>query len=207
MHSHQQDQHAGPGDDLACTQFRSFAALLLHERAAAASLLASDGRDCAVTLSRALCQVIELQSLDAQRAGGCLDLQLQGRFLKAALADELMLNLDWPGRRYWRYVRIEAALLYSARASEQVFTGIDRLLSARDPAQRPLARLYMHLLALGFQGRYRGSASLAPIEQYRRELFRFAWPGAAGLAGQDGAARAPESRVLPRRWWLSLTRR
>ena len=48
-----------------------------------------------------------------------------------------------------------------------------------------MARLYMHLLALGFQGRYRDSADLAPIAGYRRQLFQFAWQHAPGMAGRD----------------------
>jgi len=171
------------GDDRAAIAFRAFAAALVQERAAAAALPESEGRDGATALSARLCQLIALQSLDAGRAGGGLDTQLQARFLKAALADETMLNLDWAGRAHWRHVLVEATLFHSARAGEQVFADIDQLLQERDPARRPLARLYLQLLALGFQGRYRGGASLAPIADCRRDLFRFAWQREPGLAG------------------------
>jgi len=172
--------------DLASTQLRSFAAVLLQERAAAVALPESGGRAGAATLSAALCQLIELQSLEAGRlGGGGLDTQLQGRFLKAALADEMLLHLDWAGRAHWRHVLVEATLFHSARAGEQVFADIDQLLREREPARRPLARLYLQVLALGFQGRYRGSADLAPVAACRRDLFRFAWQREPGMGGRE----------------------
>ncbi|MDQ2822319.1 MAG: DotU family type IV/VI secretion system protein [Pseudomonadota bacterium] len=171
------------GDDLASSQFRAFAAFLLQERMAAAGLAEADGRAGAATLSHALCQLIDIQSVEAGRLREGVDTQLPGRFMKAALADELMLNLDWAGRPHWRHVLVEATLMHSARAGEQVFADIDQLLHERDPARRSLARLYMHLLALGFQGRYRGGADLAPIADYRRKLFQFAWQRAPDAGG------------------------
>lgn len=172
--------------DLASSQLRTFAGVLLQERAAAAALPESEGRAGAATLSAALCRLIELQSLEAGRlGGGGLDTQAQGRFVKAALADEMLLHLDWAGRAHWRHVLVEATLLHSARAGEQVFADIDQLLREREPARRPLARLYLQVLALGFQGRYRGSADLAPIANYRRELFQFAWQREPGMGGRD----------------------
>jgi len=174
------------GDDLAASQFRTFATVLLQERAAAAALPESEGRTGAATLSAALCRLIDVQGLEAGRVkGGSLDEHLQARFLKAALADEMLLNLAWSGRDHWRHVLVEATLLHSARAGEQVFADIDQLLRERDPARRPVARLYLQLLALGFQGRFRGAASLAPIADYRRELFQFAWQRTPGLGGRD----------------------
>ena len=173
------------GNDLASSQLRSFAAVLLQERAAAATLPEADGRAGATTLSAALCQLIALQGLEAGRLGASADTQQQGRFLKAALADEMLLNLDWAGRAHWRHVLVEATLLHTAHAGEQVFADIDQLLRERDPARRVLARLYLQVLALGFQGRYRDSASLAPLGDYRRELFQFGWQRAPGMPGRD----------------------
>jgi type VI secretion system protein ImpK len=183
MASYAPGQHAGI--DLASSQLRSFAAVLLQERAAAATVAEADGRAGATTLSAALCQLIELQGLEAGRLGASADTQQQGRFLKAALADEMLLNLDWAGRAHWRHVLVEATLLHTAHAGEQVFAAIDQLLRERDPARRAVARLYLQVLALGFQGRYRGSASLAPLGDYRRELFQFAWQRAPGMPGRD----------------------
>ena len=183
-----QDFHrGGDGNDLAASQFRAFVAVLLQARAAAARLGEAGGRAGATELSAELCQLIELQSLEAGRLGGKggVDAELQARFVKAALADELMLHTDWAGRAHWRHVLVEATLMQTAHAGQQVYTNIDQLLRERAPAQRATARLYLQLLALGFQGRYRGAAALAPIADYRRELFQFAYQRAPDLRGRE----------------------
>lgn len=203
MFSENRSRQSG-GDDLASIQFRAFAAVLLQERAAAAGLTEADGCAGAVTLSHALCQLIELQEREAGNAGACLDAQLQARLLKAALADDLMLSLDWPGRAHWPRVLAAATPAQSGSAGEQVFSDIDQLLRARDPARRPLARLYMHLLALGFQGRYRGSGNLAPIAAYRRELFRFAGQRTPGKGGADAHDSLAPLRATSH-WAATLT--
>ncbi|MGJ9416305.1 DotU family type IV/VI secretion system protein [Massilia sp. CMS3.1] len=189
MTIHDKAQRAGDadGNDLASSQFRAFVAVLTQARAHAANLAEAEGRTGAAALSRELCQLIELQSLEAGRRGGkgSLDTQLQARFVKAALADEMMLNTNWAGRTHWRHQLVESALLQSAHAGQQVFDDIDQLLRERDPARRAVARLYLHLLALGFQGRYRGSADLAPIAAYRGQLFQFAYQRAPGLGARD----------------------
>jgi type VI secretion system protein ImpK len=182
-------QRAGDanGEDLASAQVRAFVAVLTQAKAGVAGLGEADGRAGAAALSRELCQLIELQSLEGGRLGGKagVDIQVQARFLKAALADETLLNTDWAGRSHWRHVLVESTLLQSAHAGQQVFADIDQLLRERDPARRSVARLYLHLLALGFQGRYRGSADLAPIAYYRRQLFQFAYQRAPDLRARD----------------------
>jgi type VI secretion system protein ImpK len=183
-------EHARPaadGDDLASSQFRAFAAVLLRARGANAALSEAEGRSGATALSHELCQLIELQSIEAGRVGGRtgVDTHLQARYLKAALADEVMLHTDWAGRAHWHHVLVEATLFQTAHAGQQVFAQIEQLLRERDPAQRAPARLHLLLLAFGFQGRYRGGASLAPIADYRRELFQFAYQYTPGQGGRD----------------------
>lgn len=175
------------GDDPASNQFRAFVTVLLQARAAAMNLNEADAQAGAVALSAQLCQLIELQSLEAGRLAGRgnVELELRARFLKAALADEIMLRSDWTGRVHWRHVLVEATLFRTAHAGQQVFGDIDQLLKERDPARRPLARLYLYLLALGFQGRYRGGAHLEALADYRRALFQFAWQRAPGMRGAD----------------------
>lgn len=170
-------QRAVEAGDLASHQFRAFVAVLTRARAAAGALSEAEGRAGAAALSHELCQLIDLHSLEAERAGGQggVETRLKARFLKAALADELMLHTEWTGRPHWHHVLVEAMLFQSAHAGQRVFADIEGLLRERDPAQRATARLYLHLLACGFQGRYRGGASLAPIGEFRRELFQFAY--------------------------------
>lgn len=181
-------QRAGDADDLASSQFRAFVAVLVQARNAALALGEAEGRAGAAALSHELCQLIEVHSLEAGRLGGkgAVETHLQARFLKAALADEMFLCADWAGRAHWHHVLVEATLFQSAHAGLQVFVEIDQLLRERDPAKRTLARLYLHLLAVGFQGRYRGAASLGPIAEYRRELFQFAYQRLPDLDARDG---------------------
>jgi type VI secretion system protein ImpK len=175
------------GEDPASNQFRAFVKVLMQARAAAMALNEAEAQAGAVALSAQLCQLIELQSLEAGRLAGKgnVDLELRARFLKAALADEMMLRSDWAGRAHWRHVLVEATLFRTAHAGQQVFADIDQLLTQRDPACRPLARLYLYLLALGFQGRYRGGDQLGALADYRRALFQFAWQRAPGMRGAD----------------------
>ncbi len=145
------------GVDLASVQFRDFYDVLSRSAQAATRIVDGDAKSAAEALSRQLCQLIELQSLEARRIGGKagIEAEVQGRFLKAALADEVLLNTEWAGRGYWRHVLIEATLFKSSFAGERVFDDLDQLLREREPARRNLGRLYLYLLSLGFQGRYR----------------------------------------------------
>jgi len=178
---------AGQADDLAASQLRSFIAVLARARHDAGAVSEADGHARAGALSQELCRLIDLHSLEAGRVGGRagVDTHLGARYLKAALADEVMLHTDWAGRAHWHHVLVEATLFGSAHAGQQVFDDIDALLAEHDPARRPLARLYLLLLASGFQGRYRGDASLDPIAGYRRALFQFAWQRVPGQQGRD----------------------
>lgn len=181
-------QRAGGADgNLAAAQFRDFVALLNQCVADAAGLSEAEGRAGAAALSRKLSQRIELHTIEAARQGGKggVDTEMQARFLKAALADEVLLHSDWAGRAQWPHVLLETTLFRSSQAGEQIFADIDRLLREREPGQRPVARLYLYLLSLGFQGRYRDGDALAEIANYRRELFQFAWQRAADMGGRD----------------------
>lgn len=175
------------GEDPASHQLRAFVQVLTDARTAAMALSDADAQAGAAALSAQLCQLIELQSLDAGRVTGKgnVDQELRARFLKAALADEMMLRSDWAGRAHWRHVLIEATLFRTAHAGQQVFADIDALLTQRDPDRRPLARLYLYVLALGFQGRYRGGDQLDTLAAYRRALFQFAWQREPGMRGAD----------------------
>ena len=175
------------GEDTASQQFRAFVDVLMQARAAAINLNDAEAQAGAIALSAQLCQMIELQSLEAGRleGRGNVELELRARFLKAALADEMMLRSEWTGRAHWRHTLVEATLFRTAHAGQQVFADIDQLLKERDPARRPLARLYLYLLALGFQGRYRGGDQLGALAEYRQALFQFAWQRAPGMRGAD----------------------
>lgn len=175
------------GIDLASVQFRDFFDVLSRSAKIAVQIDDASAKSAAEALSRQLCQMIELQTLEARRIGGKagIEAEVQGRFLKAALADEILLNTDWAGRTYWRHVLIEATLFKSSFAGDRVFDDIDQLLREREAARRNLGRLYLYLLSLGFQGRYRGNAVQTKIAEYRRELFQFVYLRPADMQGRD----------------------
>ena len=101
--------------------------------------------------------------------------------IKALRTNTAYLQREVAARVQMKYA---AKLKFLADESFDEGSHIDQLLRERDPARRPLARLYLQLLALGFQGRYRGADSLAPIAAYRRELFQFAWQRMPDLQGR-----------------------
>jgi len=175
------------GDEFASAQLRAFVAVLQQEVVAAVRLGEAEGRTGADALSQRLCALIEEQAREAGRIAGRsgADAAAQARYLKAALADEVLLHTDWAGRQHWQHVLLEAVLFQTSQAGQRVFADIDQLLREREPAQRSQARMLLHVLALGFQGRYRDGPSLAPVAAYRRELFQFAYQRAPGLGGRD----------------------
>ncbi len=129
----------------------------------------------AQAVSRQLLGVLELQAIESQRAGGryALDVNHEAQYIMAALADEILLNFDWPGREVWTSCLIEEALFGSRIAGDRIFDRLDELLRTRDPARGDLALIYLLALSLGFEGRYRGTDCLARMQAYRAALYRF----------------------------------
>lgn len=128
-------------------------------------------------VARQLQNVIELQEMESRRQAdrSVAALAEPVRYLKAALADEVLLHRDWVGRRAWGRHLLEASLFRSGVAGDRIFTEIERVLSEREPAQRPLARLYLFALALGFLGRLRGQRDQTQLQSLRIELFQFVY--------------------------------
>ncbi len=203
------------GVDFPSAQFRDFYGVLDLACRAVHQVSEAEAAMAAQALGQQLVQLIELQTLEARRIGGrsSADTEFHARYLKAALADELLISTDWAGRPHWRHVLIEAQLFRTSSAGEKVFEEIEQILAQREPAQRPIARLYLSVLSLGFQGRYRDTDALQKIADYRRELFQFIYQRAPDLQGRDRTL-SPQayastlthlaSRRLPRlsRWWV-----
>ena len=131
----------------------------------------------AQSVNRQLIGVLELQAIEAQRAGGryALDVNHEAQYAMAALADEILLNFEWPGRNVWTSCLIEEALFGSRIAGDRIFERLEELLRTRDPARRDLALVYLLMLSLGFEGRYRGTDCAARMQAYRAALYRFAF--------------------------------
>jgi type VI secretion system protein ImpK len=149
---------------------------------------------------RRLLALLERQSFEAGRDGGDFAVQIYRRaqYVMAALADEVFLHLDWPGREAWGEHLLEFRLFKTHRAGEEVFERIETLLHEGDSAYSELGRVYLIVLALGFQGKYREAAdSAGQIESYRGRLFHF-------IFGRDPLAVRGAEKVVPQAYTATL---
>jgi type VI secretion system protein ImpK len=172
-------------DDSLVRQFRQFYEEL--ERIWQAAPPCSSTAEATVLarqVSRQLENLIEMQSLEYRQVGSRFAQQAaeDARYLKAALADEVLLRQHWSGRDIWSQHLLEASMFRSSVAGQKVFDDIKQLLRAREPAQRTLAQLYLFTLALGFQGQYRDQNAQDLLAGLRRELFQFVFQRQADLA-------------------------
>jgi len=97
----------------------------------------------------------------------------EAQFIMVSLADEVFLNLDWPGKRYWEFNLLEQRLYNTHSAGQVFFEKLDALLANKDPVRVDLAILYLNALGLGFQGKYRHFNDAGVLNTYRKRLFAF----------------------------------
>jgi len=173
------------GDDLMTEQFRAFLDELVKARTRFMNAL--DGETAARNMSQHLLNLLEVQTLQSRRDSTRFELEniADARYLKAVLADELLLNTDWKGRENWTALLLESTLYRTNVAGDQVFQRIEQLLTDREPSRRSMARLYLFALAMGFQGRFRGTDAAARLRGYREELYEFVYQRRADLGGRD----------------------
>lgn len=176
-------------DDHITKQFRAFYDEIVKARDRTADSRETDPDLVAQSLARHLENLLELQSLESRRDSTRFELEnvADARYLKAALADEILLHTPWIGRERWTAHLLESSLFRTNIAGDLVFSRIEELLSGREPSKRDIARLYLFALALGFQGKYRGSSEEARLLGYREELFQFVYQRPADFSGRDRA--------------------
>lgn len=97
----------------------------------------------------------------------------EAQFIMVALADEVFLSIDWPGRKYWETNLLEQRLYNSHSAGQTFFDALDELLEAQNPIRIDIASLYLSALGLDFQGKYRHFSDEGALESYRKRLFSF----------------------------------
>lgn len=189
----------GDEDDLVTEQFRGFLDELEKVRARVSAGDASSAEAAAQELSRHMLSLLEIQTLQARRDSTRFDAEnlADARYLKAVLADEILLNAEWAGRDRWTAYLLESTLFRTNVAGDLVFQRIEQLLSGREPSRRSIARLYLFALAVGFQGRYRGADAAQRLRGYREELYEFVYQRRADLGGRDRVlAPAAYSNIL-----------
>lgn len=138
----------------------------------------SEGDSTALKAEKALQHlqsILELQALESGRRGGDYGVQYykEAQYVMAVLADEIFLNLNWPGRNAWKSDLLETRLFGTYNAGEQFFKRLEKLLETGNQVQSELAMVYLLALSLGFKGRYRGLSSTSKLDDYRRQLFHY----------------------------------
>lgn len=120
----------------------------------------------------------------------------EAQYAMVALADDVFLHeVDWGGRETWRFNHLEHRIFQSRLAGERIFERIESLLATNDRRLDQLASVYLCVLSLGFQGRYRGAGGEAPLRSLAERLFRLISGREPALTG-DWAGR-PRQPVIP----------
>ena len=158
-----------------------------------------DGPRRPAEVGHALSGFLQAQDVQLQGQAGqyALENQADARYLKVALADETLIGLrQWEWHEAWLTELLEMRLFGSRCAGERVFSAIDRLLREDIPARREMATLYLLALAMGFQGRYRGSENgVQRLRQLRCQLYCYAsGAGAVPALSNERIAADPDLR-------------
>jgi type VI secretion system protein ImpK len=161
--------------------------LTVEKQIAAGEMTARDARE---TLERHL----QRQQVAAEREAGQYGVEMfvRAKYAMAALADEHLLRVDSPAKDTWIGELLESAVFKSQRAGEKVFREIDDLQADRRVGTEDLARVYLTILGLGFQGKYREVRdSEMSLEQYRHKLYRI-------IYGQEPpVSQLDSSKIIP----------
>ena len=144
---------------------------------------------------RSLIALFRRNAIQVLRLGGVqTDNHFEALYIMAAFADEVFINMEWEGQRTWPSNLIESAMFHSHVAGEMFFEKLDRLLAGRDPSNKSLAAIYLNILSLGFEGKYRGQPDRGRLREYRRDLFNFIFQQPADLE-QESKLAFPDAYV------------
>jgi type VI secretion system protein ImpK len=95
-------------------------------------------------------------------------------YAMTALADEIFLNMEWVGKKYWEENMLELKYFGSQISGEEIFNRINDLMIEKDPLAVEKAEIYLRTLCFGFKGKYRGAEDeQTGIDLYRNNLYRF----------------------------------
>jgi type VI secretion system protein ImpK len=175
-----QSPHLGNTRSPQIRQFRSLLQQIYRlQREQPASDTSTEAQARAASLARdQLVQAIAAQELELAAAAAIDELSTldETRYLKAALADELLLHSDWLGQTAQLDFLLEDHLFHTRHSGQEVFVRIDRLL--RDPSERAayLSSIYLFVINAGFQGQYRGDPFAEDrLQKIADQLFRRAY--------------------------------
>jgi type VI secretion system protein ImpK len=138
-------------------------------------------------------KTLDLSHSNSMASRGATD---ELRYLMAALADELLLTREWPGRSRFTETLIETRLFGSSTAGDQIFQRIDALLAGAGDASPTMAPLYLFAISIGFEGRHRGLKSDEALQPLRDALFRLIYRRDAQLGPHLAGHPVLNDRVL-----------
>lgn len=120
-----------------------------------------------------LLELMEAQTQAVQRRG---DPREQKRFTEiqyvmAAMADEVFLAVEWPGKELWSTHLLEERLFGTHDAGTRFFDNLDALLLHRDATRADVLMVYMLALSLGFRGKLREVSAEAQVAHYRTQAY------------------------------------
>ena len=175
-----QSAHLGSTTSPQIQQFRSLLQQIATiQREQPASDISSEVQARAASRARdLLIQAIAAQELELAAAAATDELSTldETRYLKAALADELLLHSVWLGQAAQLDFLLEDHLFHTRHSGQEIFVRIDRLL--RDPSERAayLSSIYLFVINAGFQGQYRGDPFAEDrLQEISGQLFRRAY--------------------------------
>ncbi len=122
-----------------------------------------------------LLNVLKGQVPDARRHGGEYGVKFyeEAQYVMAALADDIFLHTDWPGRDEWQSNLLEYELFGTYVAGDRFFEDVERLLRDRDVSYVEMAAVYFMAISLGFRGKFWDKDDDGRLEYYRKQLFAF----------------------------------
>ena len=129
--------------------------------------------DLAKEVNNSLCKLIDLQNMELMRHGSRSEKNRfeDAKYIKAAVADELLLTQDWPGKNYFTDFLIETSLFGTSIAGEKIFEEIDKLIQLPPGREPDIERMYLFAMAIGFEGKYKGYNSEKEINKVLEDLF------------------------------------
>lgn len=127
------------------------------------------------TILLKLQKTLETQALNSMRIGGHIAHHhyTDAQYIMCALCDEIFLNLNWSGKRFWEENLLESKIFQSHTSGENFFTNLDDFLNYPDPLKIDIATVYLVTLGTGFKGKYKDMDDLGRIQGYKNQLFLF----------------------------------
>jgi type VI secretion system protein ImpK len=80
----------------------------------------------------------------------------EAMYMATVLADEIFLNMEWNGKKFWENNMLEQQFFGTQVAGETVFQKIDDFILEKHPLFLEKSEIYVKAFLLGFKGKFRG---------------------------------------------------